>query len=128
AARGVDILLETSVVGSAERALVTRDGRRFTADHAVLATGLRAPQITCASALPASEHGLQVGARLYSPGDAQVFAAGDCADFMPGALRCQGAHDLRQASVLERNLIAGLRNRPYRRYRPYRHPLTFVDL
>lgn len=128
AVRGVDIVLETSVAGSARRAIVTRDGRRFTADHVVLATGLRAPQLTHASALPASERGLHVGTRLYSPADDRVFAVGGCADFMPGALRCQGAHDLRPAAVLAHNLMAGLRNRPYRRYRPQRYPLISVDL
>src|SRR5699024_1427374 len=128
ATRGVDIVFESTVTGSAGCAIHTRDGRRFAADHIVLASGGHAPQIVHASTLPASDRGLQVGARLHSPADARVFAVGGCGDFTPRPLPPRDGRDLRQASVLAHNLIAGLRNRPYRRYRPRRHPLTFLDL
>lgn len=128
AQRGVDIVLESNVTGIAGRGIQTADGRRFGADHVVLATGLSAPGVVRATGLPASVRGLAIGPELCSPEDPRVFAAGDCADFLLRALPCQGVHSVRQGPVLANNLIAALGTRVARRYKPRRHHLLILDM
>lgn len=126
--RGVDILLRTQINASRGRCVYATDGRRFVADHVVLATGLKAPGVIRASGLPASDKGLAVEAGLYSPAAYNVFAAGDCADFMPRRLTRQNMHGIRQAPILAHNLVATVKERAFRNYRPVRHSLKVVDL
>ncbi len=128
ARRGVDIVFDTSIAGKAGRRLLAVDGRQFTVDHMVLATGLTAPGVMQASDLAADAQGLHVGARLHAPTDTRVFAVGDCAQFLPRPLPKLGVHAVRQAPVLAHNLIAGLTRRPYMSYRPRTRHLMILDM
>lgn len=128
ALRGVDIVLNTTITGSTGRCIYTSDGRRFAADHVVLATGPCAPAVVHATSLPASAGGLEVASTLHSPADSRVFAVGDCADFRPRTLPCHGVHAVRQAPVLMHNLIAAVGHRRCLHYRPGRNRLLILDL
>lgn len=109
AGRGVKVLLDTRVTGRAGDVLMTRDGRRLTADLVVQATGLTANPLVERTGLPVDgSAGLRVGATLQSVADPRVFAAGDCASLAGQALPKLGVFGVRQARYLHRNLLACL--------------------
>lgn len=128
AGRGIDILLDAEVTSSNGRCINTADGRRFTADHVVLATGLRAPGAMQATGLPASDRGLLVRTGLYSPADPHVFAAGDCADITAHSLANHGAYGRRQGPLLAHNLVASLSKRRFRSCKPAHRHLVILEL
>lgn len=116
ARRGVQIMFSTPIASLDDRAVVSRDGRRFGADHVVLAERPRAPRIIHAGSLPATDAGIYVTGRLQSPTDDRIFAVGSCAQRVGGTgLPAQDVK--RQRDVLAHNLIATARRRPLRRYR-----------
>lgn len=96
-------------------------------DLLIAGTGLRAPALVDKAAL-GSARGVAVTVHLQSVIDPAVFAAGDCADFLPRPLPCQGVFAVRQAPVLARNLDAFAQGKPLVRYRPQRHWLAIMDL
>jgi selenide,water dikinase len=75
-----------------------------------------------------SEKGfLKVNANLSLPERADVFAVGDCAEFLPERLTKSGVHAVRQGKVLARNLeilITGQGS--LNSYQPPRHPLAIL--
>lgn len=114
--RGVQIVFSSPIAALDDRQVVSRDGRRFVADHVVVADRALAPRIIHAAVLPATDAGLYVTPRLQSPADDRIFAAGSCAQGVGGAgLPAQDV--IGQLDVLTHNLIATIRRRPLRRYR-----------
>ncbi|MFN3945372.1 MAG: NAD(P)/FAD-dependent oxidoreductase [Allosphingosinicella sp.] len=116
AGRGV-ALEDAKIVGHAEGAALLDGGGRIPVDEIVAATGL----VGGPPAIP-------VDATLRSRDDPRIFAAGDCADFLPRPLPKHGVFGVRQAPVLLRNLIAAAEGRPLARYRPQRRWLSIMDL
>ncbi len=115
--RGVHILFSTPVAALDDRRVVSRDGRRFPADHVVVTDRPVAQRVIHAGSLPATDAGLYVTTRLQSPADARVFAVGSCAQRIGG----DGlpSHDVAgQLAVLSHNLLAVVGGRPMRRYKP----------
>lgn len=109
----------------------------FPADLVVLATGARPPAwlgvAARAAGLPVAEDGgLAVDACLRSPADDRVFACGDCASFLDGAVPKSGVHALRQgvplaASILRRLAGPSTRCAPPARYVAQRRALALLD-
>ena len=101
------------------------------ADYLVAATGLRPPALARSLADGADDDspgGIPVTATLQHPQHPTLFAAGDCADFLPRPLPRVGVFGVRQGPVLAANLAAALRGRALRVFRPQRRYLTILNL
>ena len=124
--RGVDIR-RTRVDEVGAEAVVLGDGTRLGHDVAVLATGLAAPTLAVAGDLGGPD-GIPVRATLQHRDHDDVYATGDCADFLPGSLGRIGVHGVRQAPVLLAALEARTQGGPAPTYRPPRQVLSILDL
>lgn len=58
----------------------------------------------------------------------EIYAAGDCARFLPGPLSRIGVHGVRQGPVLHQSLLARVRGEPLPVYKPPRRALSILDL
>ena len=125
---GIEVSKETRVVRMEEHALTLDSGERVPADLAILATGLRPPDLVHQLGLRASDEGLVVNAHLQSVDDPHVFGVGDCIDFESRALPKLGVFGVRQAPVLLHNLLASMQGMPMRSYQPQRRYLTILNL
>ena len=125
AARGIEIVPQTSVTQKVDGAVVSGDGRRFVVDHAVLASPVCAARFVHAARLPAQQEGLYVTRRLQSPSDSRVYAAGACASVLGG--RDEYGYRERDVRVLAHNIEAGIRQRPFQNVRA-NAGATVVDL
>lgn len=86
------------------------DGRRFPADHTVLATGLVPARAASRLGLPTRrDGGLAVDGTLRASGRRPVFGAGDCISLAGHELPRLGVFAVRQAPVLLENLLAAAR-------------------
>lgn len=128
--RGIDIRLGTRVaklhrLGSKIIAGTT-DGREFTFDEVVLATGLvPSPSV---AALGLGENGLTVNKWLYSLEHESIFGAGDCIAFTERALPKVGVFSVREAPVLKANLLASLSGECLEPYEPQEKFLIILNL
>lgn len=112
----------------AEGATAT-DGRRFPADHTVLATGLVPAKAVSRLGLPTRrDGGLAVDRTLRASGRRPVFGAGDCISLADRELPRLGVFAVRQAPVLLENLLAAARSGNLRRYEPQRRWLSILNL
>lgn len=128
-ARGVAVRLNNPVTALEEGAAVLESGERLVFDHALIATGLKAPPLVGQLGLEADpEGGLLVGETLQAPGDARLFAAGDCAAIAGHPRPKLGVFGVRAAPVLHDNLLAAAGGRSMRRYRPRRRWFSALDL
>lgn len=107
--------------------VLTRDGEVLDHDVVVLATGLMAPPLLAATGLGGPQ-GVPVRATLQHRDHDEVYAAGDCADFLPGRLPRIGVHGVRQGPVLLASLLSRRRGEALPAYRPQRHALQVLDL
>lgn len=107
--------------------VVLRDGGRIPHDTVIVATGLRAPPLARASPLGGHD-GFPVRGTLQHRDDDDVYAAGDCADFLPTALSRIGVHGVRQGPVLLAGLEARSAGATAPVYRPQRQALSILDL
>lgn len=122
-------------VGGATVERVTRAGvrlsdrRELAADLVLWATGGAAPPLFAAAGLPVDARGyLLVGADLRCLGNAEIFAAGDCATLTTHPdLPKAGVYAVRQAPVLAHNLCAAAGGAALRRYRPQRRTLALLS-
>ena len=125
--RGVDVRtgLEVAVLGSA--LLVPRAGVRLHHDVAILAAGLAAPALVGAAGL-GDGRGIPVRATLQHRDYDEMYAAGDCARFLPRPLPRVGVHGVRQGPVLLRSRLARAAGEPPPAYEPQRRWLSILDL
>ncbi|MES1927920.1 pyridine nucleotide-disulfide oxidoreductase [Salinisphaera dokdonensis CL-ES53] len=115
--RGVELISNTSITGVAEGAVCSVDGRRFAADHVVVAAGARAARFAHAAGLPASSAGLKINWRLQALSDTRIYAVGGCAE-LAGRNELRLSDALEQGRILARNIVAGAQRRPFKSYRP----------
>lgn len=98
-----------------------------TADHVILATGLR-PATDALGLASADGCGLPVDRQLRVLGLSDVLAAGDGIDFDGRKLARIGVHGVRQGPVLLHNLQAILEGQPLREYQPPKRALSIINL
>lgn len=96
-------------------------------DLTVVATGLRPAPLAAAPPLGGPD-GIPVRATLQHRDHDHVYAAGDCADFLPRALPRVGVHGVRQGPVLLASLVTRRTGVRLPSYRPQRHALAVLDL
>lgn len=125
--RGVEIRTGARIGEVAEDGVVLADGTRVAHDTVVLATGLGAPPLATRGGL-GGPNGIPVRATLQHRDHDDVYAAGDCADFLPGRLDRIGVHGVRQGPVL----LTALEGRGTCADAPSYHPppraLSILDL
>ncbi|HKJ11407.1 MAG TPA: FAD-dependent oxidoreductase [Ornithinimicrobium sp.] len=131
--RGRGVAVRTGVeVGRVESfRLAMRDGSEHRHDVAVLATGLVAPAWLADLGLSDPESanaGVPVRGTLQHRDRTDVYATGDCADFMPRALPKLGVYGVRQGPVLLRSLLARAAGEPLPQYTPQPTSLQVLDL
>ena len=107
--------------------VVLRDGTRLPHDTVVLATGLAPAPLARRPPLGGPD-GFPVRATLRHRDHDDVYAAGDCADFLPAPLPRVGVHGVRQGPVLLAALQARAAGAEPPRYRPQRRALAILDL
>ena len=120
-------MTEANAVRVDEDAVLLRDGTRVPHDIVVVATGLGPPPLATRSPLGGRD-GFPVRATLQHRDHDDVYAAGDCADFLPGALPRIGVHGVRQGPVLLEALEARTSGDPAPVYRPQPEALSILDL
>ena len=125
--RGVRIRTEVDVDRIQEGEVLLRDGTRVAHDTVVLATGL-APSPLARRPPLGGPHGFPVRATLRHRDHEDVYAAGDCADFLPSPLPRIGVHGVRQGPVLLAALQARAAEAEVPRYSPQRQALSILDL
>ena len=97
-------------------------------DATFWATGVSALPLLRESGLRTDEHGfVRVGPQLCSESHREVFAAGDCASFMGGALPKSASHAVRQGTVLAENLKRAVRGMGLLDYEPQAEALLLVS-
>ncbi|MDA3921402.1 MAG: FAD-dependent oxidoreductase [Salinisphaera sp.] len=127
AARGVDIVTQTEVDAVGSRALLACDGRRFRADHIVVAGSPRAASLVQAAGRPRNDSaGLIVDRRLSAVRGLDYLASGGCAS-LGGRVGLPPADSRAQARVIAANLIACTSAQAIERYSPPR-PEGAIDL
>ncbi|AXT85619.1 pyridine nucleotide-disulfide oxidoreductase [Aeromicrobium sp. A1-2] len=126
-ARGIDVRTGRLVAHVGERDLRFADDTKLGHDVALLATGLVAPPLVAELGL-GDERGVPVRATLQHVDRDEIYAAGDCAHFLPRPLPRVGVHGVRQGPVLHRSLLARLRTEPLPTYEPQRRALAILDL
>ncbi len=125
--RGVEVRTGCPVDRLDGAAVRCADGTEREHDVAVLATGLTATPLVAELGL-GDRDGVPVRATLQHEHDDDVYAAGDCAHFLPRPLPLVGVHGVRQGPVLHRSLLARMSGDPLPAYRPQRHALAVLDL
>ena len=125
--RGVRIVTQAKPVRIDENAVLLRDGTRVPHDIVVVATGLVPPPLATRSPLGGRD-GFPVRASLQHRDHDDVYAAGDCADFLPVTLPRIGVHGVRQGPVLLAALEARTSGAPAPVYRPQQQALSILDL
>ncbi len=125
--RGVEVTTGVRVERVDDHETRFGDGSSLAHDVAVLATGLAAPPLVTAGPLGGPD-GFPVRATLQHRDHDHVYAAGDCADFLPRPLPRIGVHGVRQGPVLLEALLARATGAPAPTYRPQRHALSVLDL
>ena len=111
AARGVVVRTGCPITHLRAYASQCADGNELTHDAAILATGLAAPPLVAELGL-GDDHGVPVRATLQHVDDDEIYAAGDCAHFLPRPLPRIGVHGVRQGPVLHASLLARANGRP----------------
>ena len=96
-------------------------------DVALLAAGLTAPPLLAELGL-GDARGVPVRETLQHRDRDDMYAAGDCAYFLPDALPRIGVHGVRQGPVLLRSLLARTKGKPLPVYKPQRRALSILDL
>ncbi len=127
AERGVSVHTQCVVRDLGERALVCNDDTGMSYDLALLATGLTAPPLLAEIGL-GDGRGVPVRATLQHADHDDIYAAGDCALFLPRPLPRVGVHGVRQGPVLHRSLLARLGGDALPAYEPQRRALSILDL
>ena len=122
----IGVIFGFSAVRLDERTVVSLDGRRLEADLVLWAGSAQAHTLPAASSLACDPAGfIRVDEYLRSISHPAIFAAGDCASFVP-ALPKAGVFAVRMGPALAHNLRAYLLGRPMKPYRPQRRTLVLL--
>ena len=96
-------------------------------DFLLWATGGAPPQLLKHTDVETNETGfIRVRSTLQVVGYENIFAAGDCIDFVPRPLPKSGVYAVREGPILARNINAFLCNKPLKPYRPQASTLALL--
>ncbi|MDP1573382.1 MAG: selenide, water dikinase SelD [Coxiellaceae bacterium] len=124
---GIKIITENKVTSATANQLLLNSGKSLDADFIAWAVNAGAQSWLADSGLNCDSKGfIQVDKFLRSISHPEVFAAGDSAAFTPTPLPKAGVYAVRQGSVLTDNLIATLKQRSLRPYKPQHHFLSLL--
>ena len=124
---GVSVRLGVSAARIAETAVHLSDGAVLENARAILTTGAAAPTWLADSGLDLDSDGfIAVNERLQSTNCTEVFAAGDCAAFLPRPLPKAGVYAVRQGPPLARNLRRAALGEPLEPWRPQSVTLSLM--
>jgi len=127
ATRCVDVHTGCVVRDIGEDHLDCANGTTMSHDVVIVATGLSAPPLLAELGL-GDRNGVPVSATLQHEDHDEIYAAGDCAQFLPAPLPRIGVHGVRQGPILHASLLARLRSEPLPVYEPQRQALSILDL
>lgn len=127
ATRGVEVRTGCAAHQIGERDVICGDGTTLSHDIALLAAGLTAPPLLAELGL-GDALGVPVRETLQHADLDEIYAAGDCARFLPTPLPRIGVYGVRQGPVLHRSLLARIREQPLPVYEPQRRALSILDL
>lgn len=117
--REIEVLEGTSVSRFDQGFAHLEDGRDYPYELALLAWGIRPPDLFRRSGLPTGEDGgLLVNEYLQSVGHAEIFGGGDCISFQAHHLDRVGVHAVRQNPILYHNLRAALAGGKLQSFKP----------
>lgn len=125
--RGVRVLLSTPLAELSGSTATCVDGTTIDHDVAILATGLAAPPIVESTGL-GDRDGIPIRATLQHRDHDDIYAGGDCANFLPQPLPSVGVHGVRQAPVLLASLVARRSGKELPTYEPQVKALSILDL
>jgi len=118
---GVDVRTKTAVTSASAEGLHTKGGETIEADLMVWAAGIKVADFMAnIGGLETNRlNQVKVNECLQTPGDARIFAMGDCAEFIqpngkPVPPRAQSAHQM--VNTCYRNLCASLNNKPMKTF------------
>ncbi len=127
--RGIEVMLDSEVVGLEEGAARIRDGRRVEFDLLILAVGIKPPALFRESGMKvAHDDGLWINDYLQSVSDPRIFGGGDSVSFKGQPLTRLGVFAIRQGPVLFHNLQAFLRGEPMQAFEPQSKFLYILNL
>jgi selenide,water dikinase len=128
AAAGVEVHEHCAVTALKAGVVVCRDGRTLATDAVLLATEAAPPGWFRESGLALDSGGfLAVTPTLQVANDPDVFAAGDCADFVEAPREKAGVYAVRAGPPLAANLARRARGEALRRWRPQRRHLALIS-
>lgn len=125
--RGVELILDRSVVHAGDGELVLDDGARLPVDLALWATSATGPGVLSQLGLPVDERGfLLTRPTLQTVADAPVFVVGDSGTCREHPTPKAGVYAVRQGPVLWENLQRMIQQRPLVEYIPQRGFLSLL--
>ncbi|MDH3270057.1 MAG: FAD-dependent oxidoreductase [Gemmatimonadota bacterium] len=126
--RGVEVRLQSPVLGADATTVHLESGEAFPSALTVWATGSAPQPLLARTGLPVDRNGfLAVDPTLRVRGRERIFAAGDCASIEGEHVPKAGVHAVRQAPVLFHNLTASAGSRLVE-YEPQDDFLTLLNL
>jgi NADH dehydrogenase FAD-containing subunit len=125
---GIKLHLQTRARRITEAGVELESGEEIPCKHVLAAVGLQAKTLTRSLGLAAGPAGLRVNSYMQSLDDPRVFAAGDCADFAPRDLPKLGVFGVKAAGIIHHNLLASLRGKSLKHYKPQRVWLAILNL
>jgi NADH dehydrogenase FAD-containing subunit len=126
---GVTVRTQAQIQHVQSGRVVLEEGETMDFDLAVVATGVRSPELFERGGLFTDDGGsLLVERTLRSREHPELFAAGDCARIMGLGLTRLGLHAAAQGPVLFHNLLAALQGGRLKTYAPARSPLQIISL
>ncbi len=128
-AAGIDVRLETCVVGGDAGRLRLASGEELACDGVLWATPAAPPEFLRTSGLSVDDNGfLLIRESLQSLSHPAVFGTGDCVTFLPQpTLPRNGVHAVRQGRVLFDNVRELLHERTLAPFRPQRNCLCLMN-
>jgi selenide, water dikinase len=109
--------------------VLCKSGRRIPTDVAFVSTNAKLPAWLTATDLPKADNGgVAVEQTLQVVGDANIFAAGDCATMVAAPRVRAGVFAVRQGPYLARNLMAKASGQGLKIYKPQADYLTILRI
>ncbi len=124
---GITVIKGKRVNAISQHQLIVDDNITLNYDFAVWATHADAQSWVAKSGLKCDNNGfILVDQYLRSVSHTDVFAVGDCANFIPMSIPKSGVYAVRQGPVLANNLVAASCNYPLLAFKPQKHFLSLL--